>query len=717
MTARGRHRASRSGRGSSLRILFFVAGFLLTGGTAAMAFYVINIVDNNSPATTEAAQLAAATAPTASANDTSGTIAIGWTSVSQPSGAAVQYQVVRSSGPGSPETVCTVGSTTTACQDTGLTAGTTYGYSITAVLDNWQSTSVAAWATTATPTLALTLSTSSPIAGQPVAVQSIAALVDGTVDPTYTGPKAITWGGLASGPLGRSPSYPSDSVTFLNGMATLSGPGSTFTEFGVGSATLTATDGGAVTVVGQAAISVSPAPANSFSLSTPPAQSAGTAFNENVTALDAYGNTAIGLSGPQSIVFGGLSDSPDRNAPDYPESVNFTDGAGTGTVTDFDAETAALTATQGSVTGASGPFTVSAAGAYSFMLPTPSTQTAGTAFDEIIAALDVYGNAASGFEGPQALAFAGPSDSPDGIAPNFPISVDFTDGMGAASLTLPDAEATALTATQGTITGKSGAFTVAAREASSFVLPTPVTQTAGTAFNDTITAVDADGNAADGWSSVTKCISVSGPSASPNATAPEYPPVGTCSPGQSSLVFGTSGQASASITLFNAGTSALTATEGGVTGTSGTFTVSPLVASSFLLATPSAPSVATAFNETVTAADLYGNTATAYAGQQVLTFTGPSDGPDGAAPVYPSSVVFTAGVGTASITLSTAETTMLTATQGTVIGTSTTFTVATAPVGPQGTETSLVLRSLAAHSRVGHRALTFLTQFLAETLS
>jgi hypothetical protein len=717
MTARPRHRASRSSRGFSLRILFFVAGFLLAGGTAAMAFYVINVVESNSPATTEAAQLAAPTAPTVSANDTSGTITIGWVTVSQPTGAAVQYQVVRSSGPGSPETVCTVGSTTTSCQDAGLTAGTTYGYSIAAVLDNWQSTSVTASATTATPTLGLALSTSSPIAGQPVAVQSIAARVDGTVDPTYTGPKTITWGGLDDGPPGRSPSYPSGSVTFLNGVATLSGPDSTFTEFGAGSATLTATDAGAVTVVGQAAITVSPAATSSFSLSTPSAQSAGVAFNETVTALDAYGNTAIGFSGLQPIVFGGLSDSPDGHAPGYPPSMIFTDGVGTTSITDSDAETATLTATQGGVTGASGTFTVSAASAYSFVLPTPSTQSAGTAFDEIVAAVDVYGNAASGFEGPQTVAFTGPSDSPDGIAPTYPTSVDFADGMGAASLTLPDAEATALTAAQGTITGKSGTFTVGAAEASSFVLPTPATQTAGTAFNETITAVDADGNAAAGWNTVTACVTVSGPAASPNATAPEYPPVNTCPTGESSLVFDGSGQATASITLFDAGTTTLTTTMGGITGTSGTFTVSPLVASSFLVATPSAPSEGTAFDEAITAEDLYGNTATTYAGTQLLAFTGPSHGPDDAAPVYPASVVFTTGVGTASITLSAAETTTLTATQGNVIGTSATFTVAAAGTDSQGTETSAFLGTSVAHNRVGHRALSYLKQVLAESLS
>src|ERR1700679_3536220 len=102
-----RHRA---GWGFGLRILFFVAGFLVAGGTGAVAFYVINVVDSGSPGISQAAQLSAPTVPAASANDTSGTITIGWTPAVQPAGAPVQYQVVRTSGPGSPDTVCTVGS-------------------------------------------------------------------------------------------------------------------------------------------------------------------------------------------------------------------------------------------------------------------------------------------------------------------------------------------------------------------------------------------------------------------------------------------------------------------------------------------------------------------------------------------------------------------------------------------------------------------------------
>ena len=76
-----------------------------------------------------------------------------------------------------------------------------------------------------------------------------------------------------------------------------------------------------------------------------------------------------------------------------------------------------------------------------------------------------------------------------------------------------------------------------------------------------------------------------------------------------------------------------------------------MAASTFTLSNPGTQTAGTAFNETVTAYDAYGNVATGYTGSQPVTFTGPSNGPNGTAPSYPATVNFTAGVGTASITL------------------------------------------------------------------
>ena len=119
-------------------------------------------------------------------------------------------------------------------------------------------------------------------------------------------------------------------------------------------------------------------------------------------------------------------------------------------------------------------------------------------------------------------------------------------------LTLYDAQSTTLTATQGSITGTSSSFAVGAGSLSAFTVPTPGSQTAGAAFNETITALDAWGNAASGWTSATNCVTFSGPASSPNATAPTYRSPGSCASGQTSLAFNASGQATTSIALVDA---------------------------------------------------------------------------------------------------------------------------------------------------------------------
>jgi hypothetical protein len=48
------------------------------------------------------------------------------------------------------------------------------------------------------------------------------------------------------------------------------------------------------------AFTISPAAASTFTLSNPGTQTAGTAFNETITAYDAYGNVATGFTGSQA---------------------------------------------------------------------------------------------------------------------------------------------------------------------------------------------------------------------------------------------------------------------------------------------------------------------------------------------------------------------------------------------------------------------------------
>ena len=152
------------GRTPRTVVALVALGFLLAASAGA-AFAVWSVPANYAAtnyALAKAGALAAPTGPSAAANGSTA-ITVGWTpAVGQVSGA--QYRVNRTSGPGSPVTVCTVAASTTSCQDTGLTGGSLYGYSISAVLGAWQSTGLSASATTdkSSQTIAFTSTAPSP---------------------------------------------------------------------------------------------------------------------------------------------------------------------------------------------------------------------------------------------------------------------------------------------------------------------------------------------------------------------------------------------------------------------------------------------------------------------------------------------------------------------------------------------------------------------------
>ena len=104
------------------------------------------------------------------------------------------------------------------------------------------------------------------------------------------------------------------------------------------------------------------------------------------------------------------------------------------------------------------------------------------------------------------------------------------------------------------------------------------TQTAGSAFEATITAKDSFGNTATSYSG-SKAITFEGPEASPQGNAPKYPASVTFSAGV--------GKASP-ITIYDAGSTSLSASDATISGKSASFTVNALSTTSrFGLSTPS----------------------------------------------------------------------------------------------------------------------------------
>ena len=131
------------------------------------------------------------------------------------------------------------------------------------------------------------------------------------------------------------------------------------------------------------------------------------------------------------------------------------------------------------------------------------------------------GNTVTGYGGLQPMVFTNPANSPNGTAPIYPGTVNFTNGVGTATITLFDAQSTTLKATASMITGTSANFTVNPAAMSGFTLSTP-SPTAGTQFNENVDSTDPYGNVVTTYTG-TQCLTFTGPASSPNSTAPAYP--------------------------------------------------------------------------------------------------------------------------------------------------------------------------------------------------
>lgn len=167
------------------------------------------------------------------------TIHVTWAAPGGTSATPTQYRVIRTAPTST--TVCTVAGGVFACDDTGLTAGTTYTYTVTALVGtNWTSVpSVGVTATTTAPGpfLVTTSGGGTQTAGTAFTA-TITATTDGvTTDTSYTGVKTITFAGPDASPSGTNPTYPV-TVTFTNGVGTAS-----ITLYAAETTALTATQG------------------------------------------------------------------------------------------------------------------------------------------------------------------------------------------------------------------------------------------------------------------------------------------------------------------------------------------------------------------------------------------------------------------------------------------------------------------------------------------
>jgi hypothetical protein len=293
----------------------------------------------------------------------------------------------------------------------------------------------------------------------------------------------------------------------------------------------------------------------------------------------------------------------------------------------------------------------------------PSPTTAGAAGTVTVTARNADGTVTTGYTG--TVHFS--SSDPRAV---LPASYTFTDadkGVHTFTATLQTAGSQSLTATDtsnSSITGSATGITVTPSTAASLVLSSvPTSATAGSGFTMTVTALDAYGNIATGFSGA-----VHFSSSDPQAMLPaDY-----------SFTSIDQGVRNFSVTLQTAGSQSLTATDivtSSLTSTASGIVVNPTFAESLVLSkVPTSTTAGSSFTLGVTAKDAYGNTATGYAGTVHFSSSDPQA-------VLPANYTFTSadqGRHTFAVTLETAGSQSLTAAdtvQGWVWGRATGITV------------------------------------------
>jgi hypothetical protein len=437
-----------------------------------------------------------------------------------------------------------------------------------------------------------------------------------------------------------------------------------------GTQSITATDTVTGTITGtQSSITVSPAAATHFSVSGfASTTTAGTAHNFTITALDAFGNIATGYTGTVAFT------SNDTQAV-LPANFAFT-AANAGThafsATLKTAGTRSITATDtvtGTINGAQTGITVSAAAASRFLVSGfTSPTTAGVAHNLVVTAQDAFGNTATGYIGTASFT----SSDAQAVLPASYTFVAGDSGVHTFSATLKTTGTQSITATDtttSTIKGTQSSITVNAAAATSLTVSGYASPTvAGVAHNFTVTARDAFGNVAGGYTGTV------------NFTSTDSKPV---LPANYTFVAADAGSHTFSATFKTAGAQSVTATDtvaGAIKGTQSGITVNPAAASRLVVANfPGTTTAGVSQSFKVTAQDAFGNTATGYTG--IIAFIS-SD----AQAVLPAQYTFTgadAGAHTFNATLKTAGKQSITAADtvtSTLNGTQSNITVQPAAV-------------------------------------
>ncbi|WP_161566850.1 beta strand repeat-containing protein, partial [Aquirufa nivalisilvae] len=549
-----------------------------------------------------------------------------------------------------------------------------------------------------TATKLVVTGTGTQTAGGTQTITLTAKDANGNTATAYTGSHTITFSGAASSlspstaPTVASTNFGTGtSLTFTNGVATAS-----MKLYKAESATVSATDGTiSSTGADRLSVSVSPSTLSKFAVNLTSPQINAVAWTgvNTITAQDAYGNTVTSFDASQDIitvtgvpaegvVISGLSGGDKLNsASDFVNGVSnltskltLTGNSGTGALV--------FTSASGSTGTDSGD--ILPGDATKFVVTGNSTQTAGNAQTITITAKDVSGNTATGYTGSKSIVFSGaassasPATAPTVASTNFGTgtSLTFTNGVATASMTLYKAEAATIVATQGAITTSGGdrlSVTVGASSFSKLTVSLTSPQISGTSFTgtNTLTAQDAYGNSVTTFNAALNNITVttslsgviSGFVGGDVILAPER------------FVNGIADISGWLKYTGAVGTGTFTFTPAtGTAVTSSSVTINSGAATKLVLTGTGTQTAGGSQTVTLTAKDASGNMATTYTGSHSITFSGAnsSSSPSTAPAVggtdfgTGTSLTFTNGVATASMSLYKAETATVVATDGTI---------------------------------------------------
>jgi hypothetical protein len=404
----------------------------------------------------------------------------------------------------------------------------------------------------------------------------------------------------------------------------------------LGSQTLTTTDVIANVTSNKALSIYTLLPTTSITVAAFPNTIAGAAHTFTVTATDLFGNTVAGYTG---IVHFTSSDPSAALPADYTFTASDA-GVHTFNGTLFTAGTQSITASDalGLLVSTQSGIVVSTAYASTMVVTGyPAATTAGTAHNLTVTVQDQYGNTITNYAG--TVHFT--STDPQAVLPADYTFTPGDAGVHTYSATLDSAGTQTITARDKTtysLAGTESGIAIRPATAKNYAIGgLPPGATAGTALSFTVTAQDAYGNTATGYTGTAHFTSTDADAVLPA----DYTFRST-----------DAGVASFNASLVTAGTQSITATDrttSTITGTQPGIKVTAAALASLTLAGFPSTTAGVAHSFTVTATDLFGNAVAGYTGTIHFTSTDPLA-------ALPADYTFTAsdaGVHTYSATLDT----------------------------------------------------------------